>query len=404
MKRLALVVPVFPRLSETFIVSKFLGLLDAGWDVHIVCQTIDSAAWAVYPDLERWDLRRRVHVAAPHESRLAAAARWLPENVGAALRAPDAARRYWARGRSSGARLLKQAYLDAPLIALRPDIVHFEFGSLAVGRAHLKERLNSKFTVSFRGYDLHHVGLEQPSYYQDVWAAADGLHLLGENLWEWALRRGCPPDMPHVLIPPAIDTAFFIPGTARQERPAGAPLRILSVGRLDWKKGYEYGLDAVRLLREAGVAVEYRVIGAGAYLEPLAFCRYQLGLEGEVDFLGGQPRAEVRDHMAWADVFLHPAVSEGFCNAVIEAQAMELAIVSSDAGGLVENVADGETGFVVPRRDAAALADKLSVLAADPGLRRRMGEAGRARVERCFRLPDQIAAFDRFYSRMVGHD
>lgn len=404
MKRLALVVPIFPRLSETFIVSKFLGLLDAGWDAHIVCQRIDRAAWDAYPDLGRRDLRGRVHVAAPHESRLTAAARWLPENVETALRAPGAARRYWTTGRGSGGRLLKQAYLDAPLIALRPDIVHFEFGSLAVGRTYLKQRLGSKLTVSFRGYDLHHVGLEQPDYYRDVWAAADGLHLLGEKLWEWALRRGCPPDMPHVLIPPAIDTAFFTPGAGREERPAGAPLRILSVGRLDWKKGYEYGLDAIRLLREAGVGVEYRVIGAGAYLEPLAYCRYELGLEREVEFLGGRPRAEVRDHMAWADVFLHPAVSEGFCNAVIEAQAMELPVVSSDAGGLVENVADGETGFVVPRRDPVALADKLAALAADTGLRRRLGEAGRARVERCFRLPDQIAAFDRFYSRVVGHD
>jgi len=55
----------------------------------------------------------------------------------------------------------------------------------------------------------------------------------------------------------------------------------------------------------------------------------------------------------------------------------------------------------VPRRDAAALADKLALLAGDAALRHRMGVAGRERVENCFSLPQQIAAFERFYREMV---
>jgi colanic acid/amylovoran biosynthesis glycosyltransferase len=49
------------------------------------------------------------------------------------------------------------------------------------------------------------------------------------------------------------------------------PLRILSVGRLEWKKGYEYGLEAARLLKARGVPFTYRILGGGSYLEPLAF-------------------------------------------------------------------------------------------------------------------------------------
>jgi colanic acid/amylovoran biosynthesis glycosyltransferase len=98
-------------------------------------------------------------------------------------------------------------------------------------------------------------------------------------------------------------------------------------------------------------------------------------------------------------------VSEGFCNAVLEAQAMQLPVVASDADGLPENVAHGQTGFIVPRRNPAALADKLALLAGDMELRRKMGAAGRARVEDCFTLPQQIAAFDRFFREMVnGHE
>jgi colanic acid/amylovoran biosynthesis glycosyltransferase len=106
--------------------------------------------------------------------------------------------------------------------------------------------------------------------------------------------------------------------------------------------------------------------------------------------------------MLAADVFLHPAVSEGFCNAVIEAQAMTLPVVCSDADGLAENVAHGRTGFVVPRRDPDALAAPLIELAADRALRRRIGRAGRERVLSRFTLPDQIRAFDTFYRSVLG--
>lgn len=407
MTRLVLVVPRFPRLSETFIASKFLGLLDAGWDVHVVCQHSSESEWAEFDQLRgRPELRRRVHVAWRQSPRLAAGGLWPVVAVDTAVRAPQAMVEYWQQGGSVlGRRLPQNFYLDARLIALQPDILHFEFGSLAVGRTYLKELLGCRLTASFRGYDLNYVGLDTPGHYDDLWRTADALHLLGDDLWQRALRRGCPPEMPHTLIPPAIDADYFDPARemARPVDPGG-PLRVLSVGRLAWKKGHEYALQAIALLREQGVPASLRIIGDGPYAEALAFARYELGLGDSVTFLGGQPRDIVRREMAVADVLLHAAVSEGFCNAVIEAQAMQLPVVTSDADGLPANVRDGQTGFVVPRRDPAALAERLATLAADPTLRRHMGEAGRRRVLRCFRIEDQIAAFDQFYRAQVVAD
>jgi colanic acid/amylovoran biosynthesis glycosyltransferase len=137
-------------------------------------------------------------------------------------------------------------------------------------------------------------------------------------------------------------------------------------------------------------------------LESLAFARRQLGVESSVQFLGAGTRAQVREAMLGADVFLHASVSEGFGNAALEAQAMALPIVCADAGGLPENVADGETGWVVPRRNAQALAEKLAVLARDPALRQRLGAAGRQRVLERFQLEPQIQAFDEFYRRVLA--
>jgi colanic acid/amylovoran biosynthesis glycosyltransferase len=106
--------------------------------------------------------------------------------------------------------------------------------------------------------------------------------------------------------------------------------------------------------------------------------------------------------MLWADVLLHAAVSEGFCNAVMEAQAMKLPVVCSDADGLGENVVHGETGYVVPRRDPQSLAERLAELGREPNLRERMGAAGRQRVRTHFVPADQILAFDRWYRRTLA--
>lgn len=398
--RLVLVVPRFPKLSETFIVNKFAGLVDAGWDVHVVCA--DEGAWGDFPQLAaRPELRRRVHRQWPHAPAWRAALLFLPALLLTLLRAPRATLRYW-RVVGFGRAAAKRFYMDAVLIALRPDILHYEFGALAVGQTVLKRALACRLSVSFRGYDLNYAGLADPHYYDALWREVDAVHVLGGDLWRRAVRRGCPAGKPHALIPPAIDSQLFRPFAPAADDTADRPLRVLSVGRLEWKKGYEYGLDAVRRLAGGGVPVVYRIVGEGGYGEALHFARRQMGLDDVVTFVGRQSPAEVVAHMRWADVFLHPAVSEGFCNAALEAQAMHLPVIATDADGLPENVADGHTGFIVPRRDPAALAGRLAALAADPALRRAMGRAGRERVETCFSLPRQIAAFDRYYRELVS--
>lgn len=401
--KISLVVPSFPKTSETFIVSKFLGLLTRGYDVKVICGSSDPKEWGRFPDLERAELKRRVLVSPLASPRWRAALHFPFVLLRTLVQRPAATARYLRRGWPVfGPDVFKRLYLDAHLIVEQPDLIHFEFGALAVNRTYLGKLLGCKILVSFRGYDLNFSGLDQPHYYEDVWRQADAFHFLGEDLRHRALRRGCPPDKPYALIPPAIDIEKFIPPEAKQDAESEPrPLRLLSVGRMEWKKGYEYALQAIACLVKQGVVVEHRIVGGGSYLQAVAFCRHDLGLEDHVTFLGALTAEQVREQMAWADVFVHAAVSEGFCNAVLEAQAMQLPVVCTDADGLPENVADGVTGFVVPRRDARALAGKIAVLAANPVLRARMGQAGRERVEERFQVADQLDAFERLYSRLV---
>jgi colanic acid/amylovoran biosynthesis glycosyltransferase len=405
--RVCLVVQSFPKASETFLVNKFLGLRERGWDVHVVCASSAEAEWQRFARLaEDPSIRGRVHKAWPSRPRWLAAALTVPSLFVTTLRSTRGTCRYVTRGfRRFGVDVFRRLYLDAAIVAVKADLIHFEFGALAADRVYLGDLLGAKTVVSFRGYDLNLSGLDDDQWYEGVWRDADRLHLLGHDLWRQARRRGCPSDKFHTLISPAIDSEFFDPGERTPAPVVGTserPLRVLSVGRLDWRKGYEYSMAAVAQLEASGVCCEYRIVGEGEYLEPVAFARHQFGLDDVVDLRGVADRDEVRRHLRWADVYLHAAVSEGFCNSVVEAQAMALPVVCSDAGGLPENVVDGVTGFVVPRRTVAPIAEALERLARSPDLRRTLGEAGRRRAVERFNLADQIAAFERLYRETLG--
>ncbi|MEY2515518.1 MAG: colanic acid/amylovoran biosynthesis glycosyltransferase, partial [bacterium] len=358
--RVVMVTDHFPKFSETFFVSKFRGLRERGWDVHVVCNRSNADQWEYFPGLQE---------------------------------DPDVA-----------ARLHATKDFDATIAELAPAVVHFGYGTLALGRMRAAKGAGARTVVSFRGYDINYHGLEDPACYEEVWQGADMLHFVGNDTWQRALRRGCPPEAPHIVITDAVDVSRFSPPQREAEIAGSAqrPLRIVSVGRLHWKKGHEFGLAAIRALVDSGIDARYRVIGDGPHREATLFAIHDLGLSEHVELWGAQPAATVLEQLAWADVFLHPAVSEGFCVSAIEAQAMGLPVVCSDADGLRENVADGETGFVVHRRDAVLLAERLATLAGDGELRLRLGAAARRRATTAFDRVKQLDSFDRLYREMLA--
>jgi len=130
-------------------------------------------------------------------------------------------------------------------------------------------------------------------------------------------------------------------------------LRLLSVGDLTWRHGYEHGLHAVHLLLDRGFACEYRVVGGGPHLPALRFARHQLRLEEHVELVeAGAGAYDLRR----ADAYVHPAVADVPLDRLDEALAAGLAAVST-AGEPSRRL------VLVPRRDPWALADALAALA-----------------------------------------
>jgi glycosyltransferase involved in cell wall biosynthesis len=155
------------------------------------------------------------------------------------------------------------------------------------------------------------------------------------------------------------------------------------IGRLCDVKGQRELIHAVARLDGAHVLlVGVDLERGGAYQAELEREADRLGVRGRVVFAGR--RGDVSRVLAELDVLALPSWTEGLPLVVLEAMAHGRAVVATPVGGTPEVVVDGETGLLVPPRDVDALADALRRLLDDPGLRNRLGEAGRRRVRERF--------------------
>lgn len=388
----------FPKASEPFLVDKFTGLIAHGFDVHLVAEQELRGDYKMYPQLaENSGLRRRIH-AWPQRSRpFALLAMALREVAWALLLHPVRTATSIGKAFRHPLREVPGRFLfTLPLLRIAPDLIHFEFGSLAANRVDLVSWIAPRSSASFRGWDLNFFALDEPERLRRVFERVDRIHFVGEDLRRRARRRGLLGDTLSDVISPAVDCSHF-DASAHEPSRSGDVLQLVSVGRLHWKKGYEFALQAIRRLLDAGIALEYRIIGSGPFEGAVRTAIADLELSEFVTLLGKRSREEVLAELKRADLFLHAAVSEGFCNAVLEAQAMGVPVVCSDADGLPENVAHGSTGYVVPRRDSDSMADALLKLTRDPALRERFGQAGTRRVRDHFDPAAQIRAFVDFY-------
>src|SRR5690606_10237367 len=292
---------------------------------------------------------------------------------------------------------LKRLLLQQHFFRYRLDWLHFGFGMLATGRENIAKALGARMGVSFRGYDLYLSPLKHPDCYQYLFKKDVRYHVLAQEMKTTLQQEYAVPEAAIQVIPPAIDVSFFSRETPKQRR-TGIPIQITTIARLHWKKGLEYTLEALAELAQKGVDFQYTVIGDGEELERLRFATHQLGLTDRVVFTGKLSQAEIKTRLEHTDVYLQYSIQEGFCNAVLEAQAMELFCVVSNAEGLTENVLDGITGRVVPKRRPALLAEAIQKGIALPEAEQQvLKTAARERVVREFHLEQQRTAFFRFY-------
>ncbi len=207
-----------------------------------------------------------------------------------------------------------------------------------------------------------------------------------------------------VTIPSGIVLSVFRtiranPAVKRKELglPADGPV-IGTVGRLVQIKGHEWLLKAApRVLAEFPHAT-FVFLGEGPLLSQLEKLADGLGISGRVLFLGA--RQDVPECLATFDLFAFPSLNEGMGRALIEAMAARLPVVATAVGGIPDIVVNGESGVLVPPKDALALADAVCGILRDPGKRRAYGEAAQRRVDERFDVEAMVRKIERLYDEV----
>lgn len=214
-------------------------------------------------------------------------------------------------------------------------------------------------------------------------------------------RQGYPAGRIEVVYN-GVEAATAANGRLRAEAglPADVPV-VAELGRLCDVKGQR------ELIRSLPSLPDVRLILIGKDLERGG--AFQAELECEAEQLGVRERVLFTGHrddaqalLAEADVVALPSWTEGLPVAVLEAMAQARPVVATPVGGTPEVVVDGETGLLVPPRDHEALAGAIGRLLADPELRRRLGEAGRRRVEERFSLDAMTTRMLAIYDEVVA--
>ncbi len=207
---------------------------------------------------------------------------------------------------------------------------------------------------------------------------------ISEAVREAMLARGEAPSSKITVVPNGI--AMPNGGNPVETRlslgiTADTPL-IVCAARLEPEKDVASLLSAIKTTGEAVPNVRCLVAGEGTERSALEAQIKALGLEQCVSLLGF--RADATALIAAADVFALPSLAEPFGLVLLEAMALARPVVATRAGGPLEIVMDGETGFLVPPLSPDALAEALTRLLSSPPLRRRLGEAGQARFQSHF--------------------
>lgn len=405
--RILIATDTFPVVSQTFIALHCASLVARGHEVRVLAAPGAGAAkGSLASEAKLLPLARLRGSVVSRAMR--AASLLTPDLRGATLTrvvVSDILRGRAARHGLSTFPLAK-AIADAPTF----DIVHAHFGATTAQLARIQQAgyFTAPLVATFHGTDLNQQqSIENSKLYERVFRSASHMTVGSQHMAAHFAACGVPSER-YSVIPMGIDLGGLQP-VSRSDT-STAPLRIVSVGRLVECKGTEYAIRAFAEVQRMFPEVTLTIVGDGPLRDGLENLAKSLHVETQVKFRGALPHDEVLKEMQEADIYFQPGVvaadgsREGQGLTIAEAQALQLPVVTTRAGGIPESVDEGKSAFVVEPKDVPALVHHLSLLIRDPALRKQMGEHGREFVAQKF---DQQVLTDQWialYERLIASE
>jgi colanic acid/amylovoran biosynthesis glycosyltransferase len=286
----------------------------------------------------------------------------------------------------------ERAALEDLAARSRPDVIYAHTGFVGLRLLALKDRLGVPLVVHFHGLDLN---TRDPVYQRCLRRDLHRFdHVVVAGNWMVARLVALGYAAERISVIP-MGTPVARVGRLREARngPARGPVRFIAVGHMIPYKGVDRTIEAFARLHATRGDVELVLVGDGTERAALERLARSGPAAAAIRFTGSLSSDATLARMAVADVLLHHALDhpggpEAFGVVITEGMALGLPVVGSRCGGLVDQIVDGETGFLVDQDDVAGMVRAMGRLAADPDLRAAMGAAGRARATGRFDAQD----------------
>ncbi|MEX2758100.1 MAG: glycosyltransferase [Candidatus Sigynarchaeota archaeon] len=418
--RIAFVLGKFPSLSETFILDQITGLIQRGHTVDIFSE-IRPDDNIIHEDVRSFKLEARVCYFKPLQAykKLLIAVKTIA-SVGIVM-----PRRFMKLVRGNYLGILFDFNVPVSLKlnmiwentkwtllyecirrCKKYDIIHCHFGQNGIIGAYLKYwGIPGKLITSFYGTDLTQYIHKRPkSTYNFLFKMGDLFLPICNYFRDILVDLGCDPGkikVHHI----GVDPERFIPRELKERENKGT--RLLSIGRLVEKKGASFAIKAIARIVQDCPDVRLSIVGDGPDRKRLESLVKYLRVEKHIYFLGPRDRREIQSLYADSDIFLLPSVTapdgdkEGTPTVLMEAQAMQLPVVSTLHSGIPEVVHDGVSGLLIAEKDVEGIVHALKVLIHSPEKRAIMGVQGRAIVTSEFNNAKLIDELVAAYSRIL---
>lgn len=289
------------------------------------------------------------------------------------------------------------------------DIIWAQYGTVAkeIVELHKKHKLKAKLVTSFRGEDVTAHEKAIPYNYISLFTEGDLFLPVCEYYRYRLMLLGCSLEKMQV-VHSAIDCKKF---TYKEiSRKKNDPVHVVSVARLMDKKGIEYAIAAVTGLVQKYKNITYTIVGDGKDKDKIIQLIKDLNMVNHIFVVGHLSQNQVIKILKTAHLFILPSVTsitgnqEGIPNAIKEAMAMGIPVISTYHAGILELVENGVSGYLVPERAVSELIKKMSYLIDHPEICLGMGKAGRKKIEDMYEVDKVNDSIEELLFTLLGNN
>jgi len=363
------VVSEFPAISNTFILNQITGLVNLGHNISIFALHVNYQQ-NEHSEVVEYQLRNKLYALDEIGNSKWSKLKYVTESViSLAVKRPRAMLMA-IKGILSGryplsVKFINQIYSVADFPQSDFDIIHAQFGPHGNLVMMLKELgiLNGKLVTQFRGFDVSHmIQSKGMHYYDSLFASGDLFLPVCDYIKDRIIKLGAPEDKTFVQYSGINIDKFEY--KKRDFHKTGV-LKIGSVGRLTAKKGYEYVIKALSVLKSEGVDFKYEIVGDGELKGDITDLISHYGLNHNVVLLGSRNHDFIVNFLHKIDIFISHNVTaesgdqEGIPNTLKEAMLSGVPVFTTYHGGIPELVNDEISGFLTEEKNVRQLVEKL---------------------------------------------